>query len=111
LDNPTYTRVFDTSKWAGAKVPNTTYFYRTFPYLFSDVRLPGYENWNTSLSKYFPIKESMKLQFRFEMVNMMNHPIFSVMQSVDVTNALFGQLSPQQRNLPRFIKLGMHLNW
>jgi hypothetical protein len=111
LDNPTYTKWFDTSKWAGAKVPNTTYFYRTFPYLFSDVRRPGYEQWDTSLSKYFPIHESLKLQFRFEMVNMMNHPIFSDLQSVDVNNALFGQLNPTQRNLPRFIKLALHLNW
>jgi hypothetical protein len=30
---------------------------------------------------------------------------------VDVTNALFGQLSPTQDNMPRFIKLAMHLNW
>jgi len=111
LDNPTYTKVFDTSKWAGAKVPNTTYFYRTFPYLFSDVRRPGYKNWDTSLSKYFPIHESLKLQFRFEMVNMFNHPWFNDTQSTDVNNALFGQLNPTQRNLPRFIKLAMHLNW
>jgi hypothetical protein len=111
LDNPTYTKVFDTSKWAGAKVPNTTYFYRDFPFLFSDVRRPSYNNWDTSLSKYFPIKESLKLQFRFEMVNMFNHPWFADMQSTDVTNALFGRLNPTQRNLPRFIKLAMHLNW
>jgi hypothetical protein len=111
LSNPTYSKWFDTSKWAGAKVPNTTYFFRTFPFLFSDVRRPGYQNWDTSLSKYFPIHENMKLQFRFEMVNMMNHPWFNDMQSVDVTNALFGSLSPVQSNLPRFIKLAMHLSW
>jgi hypothetical protein len=111
ISNPTYTKVFDTSKFAGAKVPNTTYFYRTFPFLFSDVRRPGYKNWDTSLSKYFPIHESLKLQFRFEMVNMFNHPWFSDMQSTDVNNALFGRLNPTQRNLPRFIKLAMHLNW
>jgi hypothetical protein len=111
ISNPTFEKVFDTSKWAGAKVPNTTYFYRTFPFFFSDVRRPGYQNWDTSLSKYFPIHESLKLQFRFEMVNMMNHPWFANMQSTDVTNALFGQLNPTQQNLPRFIKLAMHLNW
>jgi hypothetical protein len=45
------------------------------------------------------------------MVNMMNYPWFADMQSTDVTNAAFGQLNPTQRNLPRFIKLAMHLNW
>jgi hypothetical protein len=111
LDNPTRTQVFNTSLWAGAKIPNTTYFYRNFPFLFSNVRRPGYQNWDTSLSKYFPIKESLKLQFRFEMVNMMNHPWHGNMQSTDVTNALFGRLQESQANLPRFIKLAMHLNW
>jgi hypothetical protein len=116
ISDPTYTKVFNTSLWktssgAAVSVPNTTYGYRTWPYLMSDVRRPGYANWDTSLSKYFPIKESLKLQFRFEMVNMFNHPWFADMQSTDVTNAAFGQLNPTQRNLPRFIKLGMHLNW
>jgi len=118
IDNPTYKKVFNTSLWktstgAAVSVPNTTYGWRTWPILMSDVRRPGYQNWDTSLSKYFPIKESLKLQFRFEMVNMMNHPWFADMADggTDVTNAAFGQLNPTQRNLPRFIKLAMHLNW
>jgi hypothetical protein len=116
LDNPTSSQVFNTSLWrtstgAMTSVPNTTYGFRTWPYLFSNIRRPGYQNWDTSLSKYFPIRESMRLQFRFEMVNMMNHPWFADMLSTDVTNAGFGRLNPTQRNLPRFIKLAMHLNW
>jgi hypothetical protein len=117
LDNHTYTRVFDTSLWktaAGTPVPTQEpYTLRDFPYLFSDVRRPGYANWDTSLSKYFPIKENLRLQFRFEMINMMNHPWFSSMASggTDVTHAAFGQLDPRQRNLPRYIKLVLHLNW
>ncbi|MCX6636662.1 MAG: TonB-dependent receptor [Acidobacteria bacterium] len=116
LDDPTFSQVFNTSMWktssgAMTSVPNTTYLFRTWPYYFSDVRRPGYGNWDVSLSKYFPITEKVKLQFRFEMVNMMNHPWFADMLSTDVTNAGFGQLNPTQRNLPRFIKLAMHLNW
>ena len=42
---------------------------------------------------------------------MMNTPWFSDMLSTDVTNAGFGQLNPTQRNLPRFVKFGMHLTW
>lgn len=115
LDNPTRTQVFDTSLWrtpAGLPVATQEPFtLRTFPFLFSDVRRPGYRNWDTSLSKMWPIKEQLRLQFRFEMVNMMNTPWFSDMLSTDVTNPGFGQLNPTQRNLPRFIKLGMHLNF
>lgn len=116
LDNPTSAQVFNTSLWMTSSgkmtsAPNTTYGFRTWPYLFSNVRRPGYQNWDTSLSKFFPIHESMKLQFRFEMVNMMNHPWFADMASTDVTSASFGRLNPTQRNLPRFIKLAMHLNF
>jgi hypothetical protein len=108
-------RWFNTSLWktaSGSPVPTQEpYTLRTFPYLFSDVRRPGYKNWDASLSKYFPIKENLKLQFRFEMVNMMNHPWFADMNSTDVTSPVFAQLNPTQRNLPRFIKLVLHLNW
>jgi hypothetical protein len=115
IDNPTMLQVFDTSLWktaAGTPVPTQEPFtLRTHPFLFSDVRRPGYQNWDTSLSKEFPIHEALRLQFRFEMVNMMNHPWFADMASTDVTQPAFGQLNPTQRNLPRFIKLGMHLTW
>ncbi|MBI1790422.1 MAG: carboxypeptidase regulatory-like domain-containing protein [Acidobacteria bacterium] len=108
-------RWFNTSLWktaSGTPVPTQEPFtLRAFPYLFSDVRRPGYKNWDASVSKYFPIREKLRLQFRFEMVNMMNHPWFADIASTDVTNAQFGRLNPTQRNLPRFIKLVMHLNW
>jgi hypothetical protein len=115
LSNPTNRQWFNTSLWKKADgtpvalpEPKTL---RNFPFLFSDVRRPGYQNWDMSLSKMFPIHETMKLQFRFEMVNMMNHPFMQNLASTDVTNALFGQLNPVQANLPRFIKLAMHFNW
>ncbi|MCX6620968.1 MAG: hypothetical protein NTY38_07785, partial [Acidobacteria bacterium] len=115
ISNPTFKQLFNTSLWktsAGTSVPlPEAYTLRNFPYFFSDVRRPGYQNWDASLSKYFPIKENVKLQFRFEMVNMLNHPFYQNLASTDVTNALFGSMNPQQSNLPRFIKLAMHLNF
>jgi len=111
----TAARWFNTSLWRTAsgtpvpvQEPNTL---RTFPLRFSDVRRPDYQNWDASLSKIFQIYETVRLQFRFEAVNLMNHPWFADIASVDVTNPAFGQLNPTQRNLPRFIKLGLHLNW
>jgi hypothetical protein len=115
LDDPSFKQVFNTSLWKKADgtpvALQEPFTLRTFPYLFSDVRRPGYQNWDVSLSKNFPIHESMRLQFRFEMVNMLNHPFYQNIQSTDVTNPLFGQLNPQQANLPRFIKLALHLTW
>jgi len=115
LDNPTNKQWFNTSLW---KKPDGTpialpepFTQRNFPFLFSDVRRPGYQNWDMSLSKYFPLHEKLRLQFRFEMVNMLNHPFYQNLASTDVNNALFGQLNPVQANLPRFIKLAMHLTW
>lgn len=112
-----FSRYFDTSLWEnanGSRVPAITNFeLRDFPTRFNDVRVPGYRNWDASLAKYFPITETVRMQFRFEMVNAMNRPWFSNLASgaSDVTNANFGRLDPVQRNLPRFIKLALNLSW
>ncbi len=116
LDHPTSARYFNTSLWID---PNTNklvpaqsaYALRNFPTLFSNVRLPGYNNLDASVSKFFPITERVRLQFRFEAVNAMNHPWYSNIQSVDVTNPGFGRLNPAQQNLPRFLKLGLNLQF
>jgi len=112
----TFGRYFNTSLWdvngrrVAAQEPFTL---RDFPTRFSDVRVPGYRNWDASLTKYFPIHEQVRLQFRFEMVNAMNRPWFSnvAQGALDVTRPTFGQLDPTQRNLPRFIKLALNLSW
>jgi carboxypeptidase family protein len=113
----TLDRWFDTSKWispsTGRLVPRaeTTYALRNFPTRFSDVRVPGYRNWDISASKSFPIHEQIRAQFRFEMVNAFNHPWYTglIGGGDDVTNANFGRLNFVQGNLPRFIKLNLHL--
>lgn len=89
------------------------YTLRNFPTRFGKARVPGYRNLDASLAKSFPITETMKLQFRGEMVNATNTPWFSRLASngTNVTNANFGKLDVTQRNLPRFIKLVLVLNW
>ncbi len=116
IDNPTISKWFNTDLWTdpatGQRVKaQEPYTLRTFPLRFSDVRLPGYQNWDASLTKRFQIYERMNLQFKFEAVNAMNHPWFTSIASVDVTNASFGRLNPKQNNLPRFVKLALVLNW
>jgi hypothetical protein len=123
LSNPTETRWFNTSLWTGAKSlePQTL---RNYPTLFSDVRGNGYQNWDASVSKYFPIHESLRLQFRAEMINAFNHPWRPSASSpggggagatagngLDFTNPSFGMLQVVQSNLPRWLKLCLYLHW
>jgi hypothetical protein len=112
----TLDRWFNTSLWTnpatGRPVARQEPFtLRTFPTLFGDVRVPGYKNWDASISKMFPIHEQIRAQFRFEMVNAFNHPWYTglIGGGNDVASANFGRLNFVQGNLPRFIKLGMHL--
>ena len=116
LSNPTPGQWFNTALWddpaTGRRVSRQEPFtLRDFPTLFGDVRFPGYRNWDASVSKYFPLRERMKLQFRMEMINAFNHPWFCNIASVDVTDPRFGQLEVTQRNLPRNIKLVLMLQW
>ncbi|WP_158749755.1 TonB-dependent receptor [Acidobacterium sp. S8] len=48
----------------------------TAPRFFSDLRGPGYQNWDTSIMKNWQFKESMRVQFRAEMFNTFNHAQF-----------------------------------
>jgi len=111
-------RWFNTSLWVnpatGRNLPvQEPFTLRDFPTRFSDVRVPGYKNWDASVSKYFPIHESLRAQFRFEMVNALNHPWFTgLLGGADnVANINFGRLNPVQNNTPRWIKLVLMLHW
>lgn len=99
-----------TGKLVAAQEPYTL---RNFPTRFSNVRVPGYKNLDASLSKQFAVTESIKLNFRGEMVNATNSPWFSRLASngTNVTNGNFGRMDVTQRNLPRFIKLVLNLTW
>ena len=46
------------------------------PRYFSNVRSPGYNNFDTAIMKSWPIRESMRIQFRLETFNTFNHPNF-----------------------------------
>ena len=44
------------------------------PRYFSNLRSPGYKNWDLSIQKFFPIwKELLRGQFRVDMYNGLNH--------------------------------------
>ena len=63
----------------------------------------GFNNWDFSLMKDFPIYERLKFRIRADFDNAFNHPYFTQMQSLDVTNAQFGQIHLSQNNDPRTV--------
>ncbi len=48
----------------------------TAPRYFSNLRGPGFQNWDTTIEKNWAFKERMRAQFRFETFNTFNHPNF-----------------------------------
>jgi len=46
------------------------------PRFFSNIHGPKYFDWDMGVQKWWNIRESMRVQFRFEMFNALNHPDF-----------------------------------
>jgi hypothetical protein len=67
----TFYRNFDTSVFQLPAVGTFGNAARTL------LRGPGINNWDVSLFKNFPVKERVKVQFRWEMYNALNHTQFS----------------------------------
>jgi hypothetical protein len=72
-------------------------------------RAPRPINTSLSLNKSFPLRERMRMQFRGELFNPLNHPIFGG-PTVQYGNAAFGAIAGQL-NRPRNIQLGLKLLW
>jgi hypothetical protein len=70
------------------------------------IRKPASWNFDFSLGKNFPITEKLRIQFRADMFNALNHTILSGLVA-EITNARFGQLT--STNGARLIQLNAHL--
>jgi hypothetical protein len=93
---------------------NTAAFTAPAPYtygnvgrLISSLRGPGIVNLDISLDKEFSIYEQVKLQFRAEAFNSLNHPQFGLPGTV-IGSSTAGVIS-QQVNLPRDIQFALKL--
>lgn len=81
-----YSKYFDTTAFAGvdqARFGNAG---------FDSLRGPGYANLDFSLFRSFPIKDTLKMQFRAEALNLTNHPNFSNPDS-NVNSGTFGEIT------------------
>jgi hypothetical protein len=72
-------------------------------------RGPGQVNWDISVFKNFPITERFKAQFRAEALNAFNTPYFRS-PNTSFGSSSFGKVL-SQGNFPRFIQLGLRLQF
>src|SRR6266568_1539588 len=78
------------------------------PRYFSDLRAPGYSNWDMSIQKYFPVHESIRFQFRMDMFNAFNHVNFYKPD----TNFGSGQIGTLNASWgPRQMQAALKLYW
>ncbi|MBL8293667.1 MAG: carboxypeptidase regulatory-like domain-containing protein [Bryobacterales bacterium] len=95
IDNPTRDRWFDTSKFTRPEA----FTPRTNPWQYEGVTGPQTWNVDMTLSKFFPITERVRLEFRMESYNLTNSFIPN-MPTADVLSTTFGR-STNQGNLGR----------
>jgi hypothetical protein len=69
-------------------------------------RAPGFEQWDLGVNKNFAIRESIKLQFRSEFFNVLNHTNFGIPDS-KITDAAFGTI--RSTYPPRQIQFALKL--
>lgn len=102
----TFARNFDTSVFRIPGVGSIGNAAKTL------IRGPGINNWDTALFKNFPIRESLRMQFRWELYNVFNHTQFSGLDTTarfDPTgaqvNTRFGQFTAARN--PRLMQLAL----
>jgi hypothetical protein len=62
------------------------------PRFLSNLRAPGYINWDMGIQKWWKFTETKRFQFRFEMYNAFNHPNFFVPDS-NLGDSSFGTIT------------------
>lgn len=73
VSNPTIDRWFNV---AAFQDPSNPFDFGSAQRYISQLRAPGYQNWDLAIQKYWHFTEAMRLQFRAEMFNAFNHPQF-----------------------------------
>jgi hypothetical protein len=66
--------------------------YRQFPLRFSSISSDGQNQWDFSIVKYFPIRESIRAQFRADTYNAWNTTNFNAPNTAP-TNTAFGRIT------------------
>ena len=79
-DKQTIARWFNTAAFNTRSTDQLSWNIITLSTRFSGVRAPSMDVWNMSGVKNFSLRESLKLQFRAEFLNALNHTVLGVAQ-------------------------------
>ncbi len=88
----------DSAKQLGSNI-------QTLSTRFGGIRADGPNNWDLSLLKNTTIKESVRLQFRAEAINALNHPQFTA-PNTSPTSTAFGVVTGEFA-WPRVVQFGL----
>lgn len=69
---------------------------------------PGFQNWNLSMKKKFPINQRAGFEFNADAYNFINHPNWSG-PNLNPTSGQFGQVTGKSTSNPRNIQAGLRL--
>ncbi len=94
---------------------DTTAFANPAPYSFGsgsrtepDLRNPGAISFDSVMSRWQPIRERMRLQFRAELYNLLNHPNLGA-PSTAITSSTYGQITSKSGN--RTVTMALRLEF
>jgi hypothetical protein len=102
-----YTGAFDKTKFdtVANDQPSSTYNYRTFPQFYG--RQDATNNLDASILKDFRAGEKVKVQYRFEAFNVLNHASFGA-PNLTPTAAAFGTITSTS-SVPRVLQQGLRV--
>jgi hypothetical protein len=98
---------FDTTRFNTVSAQQLSQNFRYFPSQFNNLRVDTTNNLNVSLTKDFALREKIKLQFRADSFNVLNHALFAA-PNVSPTSTAFGVVS-STTNTPRIIQFALRL--
>jgi hypothetical protein len=101
--------VFDVTRFERDSTKQLLNNIRTFADRFSNLRQDGVNNVDFSAIKRSPIREQTNLEFRTELFNLLNHPLFNG-PNLTPTSSSFGLITSQS-NLPRRTQRDIRLVW
>jgi hypothetical protein len=93
-------------------VPAAPWTLGNSPRYLSDLRAPGYNNWDMSIQKFFPIQESVGLQFRLDAFDVFNHTNFYKPNTFFGPPPPLGSFSTINTSFsPRLVQAALKLYW